>query len=633
MIKIFPGDDPNSQNCSALVSSNPSKITSLADEVFENKLKHFQEDDSSDYEIEFTPLSFHFSEIPSDSPFADTDLILMDDVDYRLMPVNGIKKTEFKETEELFKQIQNGTAKLQIDPTDQEFFDLVAQDIKILLTRKIGRKLITKICQKTQSTTVTKSVEVKTAIGAFVGVKTSASYHPTEGKVVHNPHEQLLLIGINPSGQRQFYTLPSYLLLGHELIHASDRETLGPKYYLPPTLEKEYHNLEEQVVITGLSDDVSFPPQCEGWEPWIQNDYQELNERNLTAAFSGQSLNFYPRVGHNGTKQNPSHQAIDDYRVTTHPLIQEKVLSLESELAKMHDLPAPPSFIIDCYFWFNTLKDQGASSKTLEALLTSLKLVKAENSQKLDSAIIAYKNLKQWGDWKQEAIDELFSNLLKDCRQSILESVLQTVHEKLFQPYINDFKNSSLLLPKDRESIEKELWNYLIQEKNPISKQGEEDIEESHHLKLEECESLLRLLFIKKIEHEETTSFILKLVKNTSYYANPQSQPMEFLRTLGKNNHFTEPHPTLQNRLAKFFEPALAEVLKNFLVQQIPEHEMFFLNLFEELLSQPSLVMQEFQVKQRSYAQILLSYLEAHPEKIPTNRKELVSQLIEMLKS
>ncbi|HEX2580067.1 MAG TPA: hypothetical protein VHK67_06680, partial [Rhabdochlamydiaceae bacterium] len=592
------------------------------------------------------------SSIPADSPFADTDLVLVSDDYSSLLSSNGIQVGELRQAEELFKQIQEGKTALEIDRTDPDFFQQTLKDIKKLLTRKLGRKLIIKVCQRPKKVMIVKSAWVTTHNNTVPFEKTSPSYHDKEEKIIHNPNLRYMLVGMTSSGKRTLYLLPSYLILGHECIHASDPEKGTIRLHRKSSMGKVFSNEEEQYVIIGLLKDLSSPSDEEGWEPWIQDDYQELNERNLTAAFADPSFPFYPRYGHNdqgGIKladnEELSEQAVYNVRATAHPFMQNKIASLKKTLSQMKDLPAPVSFIIDCYFWINTLKDQPSSSKTLEAIVSSLKIAKEIDIQKLDQALIAYNDLKQWGDWKIENIDQLFKDFFHSCKQKALSEVIETipaiskaVFERIFQPYIDKFNQSTLILPMDRKSIEEELWNDLIQEKNPVQNISDDDV--FAPLQLEECESLLRLLFVKRAEQETTKKLILSLVKKTRYYSDPINFPMNFLRTMGKNNSLTQQSDDLQNRLVKFFEPVLINVLSKFLVDLIPECSQeqgtLFSRLFDDLLHQPVLLIQEFRVKGHSYAQIVLNYLDKNHEKISSlslDEKEIVFQLTQKLKS
>ena len=632
-------------------------ITTLAQQTLSN----VSDTDELCHEFEVLPLPF--SEISSNSPFADTDLVLFKDDYSGHMPLNGIKETELKETEELFKDIQDGKTQLEIDKTDIKFSYKVEIEIKKLLTRKIGRTMLSKVCQNSKKTLIVKSI--KREVSGFSLEKTNPCYNENEGKLVHNIDHEFWCIGMTSSGKRGLFILPSYVILGHELIHASFPEKLSAQAGAAPSMEKEYDIFEEQVVITGLLKNLSFLVQSEEeWKSWIENNeyarnqsevpsrgistesppipvtpeenYHELNERNLTAAFITPSAPFYVRQGHGGivcsdeTNEQVLENFIYKYRVTAHPIMEKRINALKKQLSQINDLPAPVDFIVDCYLWLNTLSDQPASTKTLDFLLNNLRAAKTLDPKGLNQTILSFQKLKQFGDWKQEAIDELwvgFFNSLKENKlQQMLDSIpmkLKPIFDKLFKPYIENFNASSLILSS---TIQEEFMDYLIQEKDPRMPPVENDDEESlmggQRMKIENCESLLRLLFVKKSEQPLAQELICYLIKETKYLRDPSHFPMIFLRTL--RNNFNIP-------LAKFFAPALKEAMKSFLQQILEGQEALYLPLFEDFFDHPEILMHDFLDRQRSYADIFLDYLSAHPEKISSlsdsQQKELVQKL------
>src|SRR5580658_6550030 len=73
---------------------------------------------------------------------------------------------------------------------------------------------------------------------------------------------------------------------------------LNPSY----RRDEEYDIVEERITIEGLKRDLLLSPDnSDSWEPIEHKDYyEELNERNLTAAFTGGQNIWYPRLGHVG---------------------------------------------------------------------------------------------------------------------------------------------------------------------------------------------------------------------------------------------------------------------------------------------------------------------------------------------
>lgn len=233
-----------------------------------------------------------------DSAFYDTDLIIIEDSFSGTMPLNGIKKSDMEKLEELFKNICDGKEKIKIIPNDSEdsFKNDTENLIKKLLTRNIGRKLIQKVLENS----------VITKLDIMAGESNSLTTSMSTG------HMKLFLTKVNdkiayhPTGKLKSQPTPPYITLGHELVHASHLPNTVPG--MLPTFSSKYDDLEEQWTITGLKRDIVFNEnELADGTSWNDNDtikknleesYDELNEWNITGAFTDSQNVYYPRYLH-----------------------------------------------------------------------------------------------------------------------------------------------------------------------------------------------------------------------------------------------------------------------------------------------------------------------------------------------
>jgi len=271
-------------------------------------------------------------QIPTDSAFIGTDLVIFKDKYSGSMPINAIKESRFNEITLLLNKICTGDSKIKNDKADPNFANKMEEAIKMLLTREIGRKMIEKICNSEKDLRI---------------VKGESQYIPYTRTIVINP-EDSAVIEMHPSGKRQISAeQPLFLSLGHEMIHAAHDNPFGLAVE-PPTMGKEYHNLEEQITIVGLKKNLVpiSKDLNDNWEPIVHNDYYyELNERNLTAAFADKQYKWYPRIGHIGIDSKKA--GTKDYIIT---LIRTNVLADIEKLVKdntnLNKIFAPESPIV-----------------------------------------------------------------------------------------------------------------------------------------------------------------------------------------------------------------------------------------------------------------------------------------------
>lgn len=242
---------------------------------FLEKWKESDIDDKLDFEIN------GIQSLPKDSNFSDTDLVILEDSFHGLMPLNGIKNKDFNEIESLYNSIKAGRSKIQCND------DSIIECIRILLTREIGRKLIKTLHV---SPIETKIIEGKQSEYDYIGANRWIT-------LKLNPS---ISIGIDALGNRHSIQKPCEISLGHEIGHAL-RHPCDDKYK-KFTIDAEYGNLEEQIVITGLPKSLKIEPTLDldnnDFTPKRLEGYHELNERNLTSSYT--HLKLFPRVGHSG---------------------------------------------------------------------------------------------------------------------------------------------------------------------------------------------------------------------------------------------------------------------------------------------------------------------------------------------
>jgi ankyrin repeat protein len=280
-------------------------------------------------------LTSNLCEMPSDSIFVDTDLIILKDAYKGSMPINGIKEKDFKEITLLFSKICEGDSKLKISNNTPEYVILIKEAIKILLTREIGRNLLTKICNRETDLPIL-ILDNNGCDGCFSdsSIKIGSAFN------------DIGFIEMHPSGKHKLNTRPLYIILGHELIH-----TLHPDLAIdlrtPPSMQKEFDNMEEQMTIVGLRKNLSLNTNSEIQEPIPKNnynEYNELNERNLTAAFTGGRNIWYPRSHHH----SPVHNKEGDIKRHIASLIWNNVLYdleklLEDKTIDLNEILSPES--------------------------------------------------------------------------------------------------------------------------------------------------------------------------------------------------------------------------------------------------------------------------------------------------
>jgi len=257
-------------------------------------LQNFK-DDSNDLDVEMEEeLSLKLEEkivqIPKDSAFFNSDLVVFkDDINIK-MPVNGILESEFKKIENIYQKIVNNSSCFKFSSSDEDFNQMIKDSILTLLTRSIGRKVIEKIIHSYADGSVTIQQDKEASV--FFNFRNGVSLSmPLE--------KEIYPVEIHPAGRLQLRMspIPSFIVLGHELIHVSHKSEGRDAHALMRLQESEqpYHDGEELLTITG------FKPGSQDFK-----EYDEMNERDLTVAFTDKKHVWFPRYGHSGVGKKPA---------------------------------------------------------------------------------------------------------------------------------------------------------------------------------------------------------------------------------------------------------------------------------------------------------------------------------------
>lgn len=299
-----------------------SKLTPEARDLLD---KYKEVSSLQDEEFMDIDLQDFASPLPKTSMFADTDLVLINDDFNGVLPINGIKLSELKKAEEMAQAIFSGVGRIKIANENQQFEKEVQGNIKSLLTRVIGRELIKTVMNNKEISSLTIRQCLPEGNAGFEYYKSE----PKKGTWINLPPSERISVfkghGHIQEDEIKTYTVPLYITLGHELIHASHYpDNLINSEITTSLLHKDYDNLEEQITITGfkknieLADSLMAEPSfsgkkdpdwrkhLEGWEEekdegaYNKESFNAINERNLTAAFADSTKVFYPRFSHEG---------------------------------------------------------------------------------------------------------------------------------------------------------------------------------------------------------------------------------------------------------------------------------------------------------------------------------------------
>jgi hypothetical protein len=239
-------------------------------------------------------LQSNLIEMPSNSAFIGTDLMILKN-DYKgTMPINGIKEEAFKEISALFEAICTNNSSLKI-MSDPSFSNKIEEAIKTLLTRELGRKLIRKICNFNNPIRIGKGEDSRFVRSIDI---INIDKQSLDNRIIVN------VMDPDPRGNRRIELdgkqpvkagfHPLFVILAHEMIHAvhylEDPQMLEER---SEEEDEQYDTKEEKFTIEGF---------------WLNSHeqliYDELNERTLTGAFADKKQQIgYPRCDHSAARE------------------------------------------------------------------------------------------------------------------------------------------------------------------------------------------------------------------------------------------------------------------------------------------------------------------------------------------
>lgn len=215
-----------------------------------------------------------------ESYFADLDMVIFPD-SQKVLPLNGIRQSEFKEIEQLLNKIANDETNIIFAKGFEK--ETIIADIVFLCNRKIGRDLIKKVCEQSTPLTICINNDWKSTTSTFKQNNKSISYCEYFDAYVAKV----------PIGEREGYKfpVPPFLILAHELIHYIHSHE---KNYQNNNDQKDdkYTNGEEKNTIEGftkpLTDNIINPDKSEDDFSPFKYDHQfmsEFSEWKLHASF------------------------------------------------------------------------------------------------------------------------------------------------------------------------------------------------------------------------------------------------------------------------------------------------------------------------------------------------------------
>jgi ankyrin repeat protein len=232
---------------------------------------------------------------PADQPLSDADFYVFKDSFSGSLPLNGIREGDFHKYNELYKKLEIGSTKVSIEGSD-DFKTLILSSLKKLIERESGRELLDEFFMKA----VPEKVEIKQGEESETGVLPDP-FTQKETYVIRmdtNPQRTLYIFSTELQTNKKIAVkIPFFMTLAHEMVHvlhlSKDRKGMDEA----PTLSPRFHNMEEQVTISGMKapipsdkvnlkdDDVkTFDLKDENWEPYEQG-YDVINESRIAASF------------------------------------------------------------------------------------------------------------------------------------------------------------------------------------------------------------------------------------------------------------------------------------------------------------------------------------------------------------
>lgn len=286
--------------------------------------------------------------VPPDSPFFSTDLVIFKD-DYKgMLPLNGVTLSQYKNIVLALQKIAENKTNINIEGNPQ-FQTKVLDSLKILLTRRIGRKLLYFLCSHTDkhlliTPTTPRHSDSETRPGSsHKNAKIYFSIDSTNHVNVRDPK----------TGRKCTQPVTRHVELAHELIHvlrlfkSGSKEAYHSHAKKPPTLNRKFHNLEEQETIaTKVDRPLQFPTTLQMAEmlPWPEDDpmlpgnegeQEQITENSISSVFESSSS--LPRIDHSGCLPRPENLNVKEPETIQYFLdaCQEGIFDVVKELLDM----------------------------------------------------------------------------------------------------------------------------------------------------------------------------------------------------------------------------------------------------------------------------------------------------------
>ena len=249
--------------------------------------------------------------VPPSSPFHGTDLIVCRD-STRLIPLNGIKETDFHALEYLFMRIVNAQTSIEIRG-GSEFRALVLEQIKMLMTRRLGRRLLEKIVGFQDNT-----LAILPVTPTYPDSITRWGRNNREVFIYLDFVDEVRVVVRSPqTGWLTPSSMPHFMTVGHEMIHAlnifsSPNLEAHLAYRELEPLERHYNcREEERTIATFLPRSPQFPLTLEEADA-IAWGIDAVNEDQITENSLRSVFGMPARVGHEGTHVCPEIDDIND---------------------------------------------------------------------------------------------------------------------------------------------------------------------------------------------------------------------------------------------------------------------------------------------------------------------------------
>lgn len=176
----------------------------------------------------------HYQPLYEDS--FSSDLEVYNDDFFGALPVNGIRQLDYQKTSHVFDMIFLGETKFSIQE-DIEFINQIKNAFRMLFARSLGRELIL---------TILKDKDIEWIVikkGTYSRQKTIQ-----EGAFIEIDTNKSVVVTQTEDGKKTPLENPIFMRVVHELIHLLVHESY---VNFPPTIGKDFANLNEQIVITG----------------------------------------------------------------------------------------------------------------------------------------------------------------------------------------------------------------------------------------------------------------------------------------------------------------------------------------------------------------------------------------------